>query len=710
VSIIDELWLGTGDNLPLLLQTEAAECGLACLGMVAGFHGYRVDLAALRREFPVSLKGATLANLVHIASSLKMASRPLKLDLEDVRHLKLPCILHWNLNHFVVLKKCGAGSLTILDPACGLRKVPLAQASQAFTGVALELWPDPGFVPQEQKQTVKLRSLMGQVTGLRRSFMQVLLLALALEVFTLVGPLFLQWVIDNVIVSADRDLLLTLALGFGLLLLIQQAVTAARSWVLMYLSTTLKVQWQANVLSHLIRLPVQYFEKRHLGDVLSRFGAIDAIQKTLTTSFLEAIIDGVMTSITFMMMFVYSPALAWISLAAITLYVLGRWARYRPLRAATEEQAVHAAKQQSHFLETVRGVKAIKLFQRQDERRSSWLTLVVNQVNADLRTQKLQLLNKTLNGMLFGVENILVIWLGASQVLDGNFTIGVLIAFMAYKGQFGTRVTALIDKYFDVKMLQLQGERLADIVMTEPETTGLPAGAASEAPDPTIELCGLRYRYGEQEPYVLDGVDLKVGAGESVAIVGPSGCGKSTLINLMLGVLQPTEGKVIVGGVRLEHLGVDTLRRMVGTVMQDDVLFAGSIADNISFFDPHFDQHWIEECARMAAIHPDIMAMPMRYNSLVGNMGTVLSGGQKQRILLARALYKRPKILFLDEATSHLDIDCEYRVNSAVKGLHITRVIVAHRPETIAMAGRVVCLADGKCMEGDISGMPNHLA
>jgi ATP-binding cassette subfamily B protein RaxB len=302
--------------------------------------------------------------------------------------------------------------------------------------------------------------------------------------------------------------------------------------------------------------------------------------------------------------------------------------------------------------------------------------------------------------MLFGIENILIVWLGASLVLDGNFTIGVLIAFIAYKAQFGTRVTALIDKYFEVKMLQLQGERLADILLTEPETLEPRLAAAGDPHDSTIELCGLRYRYGEQDPYVLDGVDLRIAAGESIAIVGPSGCGKSTLINVMLGVLPPTEGNVIIGGVQLRHLGVDMLRSMVGTVMQDDVLFAGSIADNICFFDSQADQKWIEQCARMAAIHPDIMAMPMRYNSLVGNMGTVLSGGQKQRILLARALYKRPKILFLDEATSHLDVECEYKVNSAVKALRITRVIVAHRPETIAMASRVVSLIDGRCTEG----------
>jgi ATP-binding cassette, subfamily B, bacterial CvaB/MchF/RaxB len=465
----------------------------------------------------------------------------------------------------------------------------------------------------------------------------------------------------------------------------------------MYMGTTLNLQWRANVFAHLARLPITYFEKRHLGDVVSRFGAIDQIQRTLTTSFLEAILDGLMTMVTLAMMFIYSPMLGWIAVGKMALYALSRWAWYRPLRNATEEQIIHAAKQQSHFLETIRGIKTIKLFQRQDERRSTWLSLLVDQINADLRTQKLQLLYKLLNGLLFGAENILILWLGAKLVMDGNFSVGVLMAFNSYKGQFDTRVSSLIDKFFEVKMLQLQGEHLADIVLTEPETYQNGANAVDGALlQPGIEVANLRFRYAEQEPFVLDGIDLKIAPGESVAIVGSSGCGKTTLINVMLGMFPPTEGKVLLGGIDVKQIGIDNLRRMVGTVMQDDVLFAGSIADNISFFDLQADQQWIEDCARMGAIAQDIAAMPMANNTLVGDMGTVLSGGQKQRILLARALYKRPKLLFLDETTSHLDIMREQEVNASIKALNITRIIVAHRPETIATTNRVIVLAGGK--------------
>jgi ATP-binding cassette subfamily B protein RaxB len=699
MTFLDGIAWGFGTRLPLILQTEATECGLACLAMIASYHGHRTDLMSLRRRFPVSLQGTTLVGLIQIAGQLGLGARPLKLDLEHLGDLKRPCVLHWEFNHFVVLKAVSIKKVTILDPGFGERSLSWDDVSKSFTGVALELWPGADFTPQAPRPSLPLRTLLGKVTGLFTSCAQLLLLAFALEVFALVSPFFLQWVIDNVITSADRDLLTTLAIGFGLLMLMQQTVSAIRSWVLLFVSTTLSLQWRANVFSHLIRLPVQYFEKRHLGDIVSRFGATEQIQKGLTTSFVEAILDGVMTFVTLGMMYLYSTTLTAIAVGAMLLYGAGRWVWYRPLKLATEEQIIHAARQQSHFLESVRGVKAIKLFQRLDERRASWLALLADQTNAELRTQKLQLLYKVLNGLLFGTENILIIWLGARLVLDGNFSVGVLMAFTAYKGQFDSRVSSLIDKFFELKMLRLQGERLADIVMTEPESTSATTLVNPTALAPSITVRGLRYRYTAQGPNILDGVDFELTAGEAVAIIGPSGCGKTTLINVLLGVLPATEGEILVGGIPIEQIGVEVIRQMVGTVLQDDVLFAGSIADNISFFDQNADQVWIAKCAEAAAVAADIAAMPMGFNTLVGDMGSVLSGGQKQRVLLARALYKRPRILFLDEATSHLDIEKERQVNQAVKALNITRVIIAHRRETITSANRVIVLMGGKVVQ-----------
>ena len=701
----DGLHLGLGGpRLPMVLQTEAAECGLACMVMIAAHHGLRSDLPTLRQRFSMSLKGATMADLVRLAGNLQLNARALRAEMEHLPELVLPCVLHWDLNHFVVLKEVSRGVAVIHDPARGVRRLPLAEVSRHFTGVALELTPQADFKPHTERRSVTLRQLLGRVTGLKRSLLQIFVLALGLEAFMLLAPFYMQWVVDNVLVSADRDLLVTLGIGFGLLVLVQVGTAAIRSWAVLHLSTTLNLQWLANVFSHLMRLPVAWFEKRHTGDVMSRFGAVQKIQQTLTTSFIEAVLDGLLVVLTLAMMGVYSVTLTAIALGSVAVYAVLRWVFFRPLRDATEESIIFEANRASHFLESLRGVQSIKLFNRQEDRQARFMNLVVDAMNANIATRKLDLLFSVLHKLVFGLERIAVVWIGALLVMDHTFSVGMLFAFIAYKEQFAQRVSALIDKVVEVKMLKLQGERLADIVLTAPE----PADDFStrEPQQPVnLELKNVSFAYSDSEPEVLRGLSLTIEAGESVAIVGPSGCGKTTLIKLMLGVHAPQSGEIRVGGVPLRQLGLRGWRDMIGTVMQDDQLFAGSIADNISFFDMQADVAWVEQCARIAAVFDEVQAMPMGFHTLIGDMGTSISGGQKQRILLARALYKRPKILFLDEATSALDVDREREVNQAIRGLELTRIIVAHRPETIASASRVIVLHDGKVAQ-DLRSVP----
>ena len=681
-------------RLPVILQTEAAECALACLAMVAAHHGLETDLPTLRRRFTLSLKGATLADLVRMAGALQLNARPLRAELDHLPQLALPCVMHWDLNHFVVLTSVRRGVAEIVDPAHGVRRMKLAEVSRHFTGVALELSPAADFVARTERQRVTLRQLLGRVTGLKRSLLQIFALALALEVFVLLSPFFIQWVVDGVLLSADRDLLVTLGVGFGLLVLMQVAAGALRSWAVLYLSATLNVQWFSNVFAHLMRLPLAWFEKRHTGDVMSRFGAIQTIQQTLTTHFIEAVLDGLLVVVTLAMMLVYSTTLTAIVLGAVVVYALLKWAFFKPLRNATEEAIVHDAQRATHFLESLHGVQAIKLFNRQRDRQARFMNVVVDAMNATLATRKIDLLLSMSNKLVFGLERVAVIWVGALLVMQQSFTVGMLFAFIAFKEQFATRVSGLIDKGVELSMLRLQGERLADIVLTAPEDDAARA-AEGRALEARLELRDVSFRYAEGEPEVLSGLSLVVEPGEAVAIVGPSGCGKTTLLKLMLGIHAPDAGEIEVGGVNLRQIGLARWRDMIGTVMQDEPLFAGSIADNICFFDVEPDAAWIEECARLASVSEEIDALPMGYHTLIGSMGATLSGGQKQRILLARALYKRPQFLFLDEATSALDVDRERLVNQAVAQLKLTRVIVAHRPETIASADRVIVLQPG---------------
>jgi ATP-binding cassette, subfamily B, bacterial CvaB/MchF/RaxB len=691
-------------RVPLLLQSEAAECALACLAMVVGAHGHRTDLATLRQRFSLSLKGATMADLVRMAGELRFNPRALRVEPQQLEQIALPCVLHWDLNHFVVLTEVKGQTFTLHDPARGLRRLKLAELSEHFTGVALELTPGADFTPKVERQGVKLSQLVGPVRGLKRSIGQIVLLALALEAFVLGSPFLLQWVVDDVVVSNDRDLLLTLGIGFSLLVVLQVLAAALRSWAVLHLSATLNLQWLGNVFAHLMRLPVAWFEKRHAGDVWSRFAAVQTMQKTLTTHFVEALLDGLLVVATLAMMAFYSLTLTAIALAAVAAYALLRWVFFRPLRQATEETLVHEAQQASHFLESLRAVQSIKLFNRQADRQARFMNRVVDAMNAGIATRKLELMFSVMHRLLFGLERVAVVWVGALLVMDQKFSVGMLFAFVAFKEQFAQRVSALIDKGAELRMLRLQGERLADIVLAPPEDTGVPR-VSSRVPEARIDVRGVTFRYADNEADVLQGVSLAIEPGESVAIVGPSGGGKTTLLKLMLGIHAPAHGEVRVAGMPLAQLGLAQWRAMVGTVMQDDALLTGSVIDNISFFDASPDIEWVMECARVAAVHDEIEAMPMGYHTLIGDMGASLSGGQKQRVLLARALYKRPQVLLLDEATSALDVERERVVNQNIRKLQLTRVIVAHRPETIASAARVVVLSEGRVTQ-DLRSVP----
>ena len=679
-------------------STEAAECGIAALAMVANALGYRCTLAELRQRFSLSLKGATLSQLIDMAGQTGLQGRALRLDMDELGQLALPCILHWDLNHFVVLSRVDRDHAVVLDPARGERRLPMAEVSKHFTGVALELSPGPDFQPKKAAPSVSWRQLTGRMHGIWRALALVLGLSLALQVFALLAPFFMQWTVDQVLVSADRDLLTVLGLAFGLSLLLQVAIGVLRGWTVVALSTQIGLQWSGNVFAHLLRLPMAYFEKRHLGDVVSRMGSVGTLQKTLTTSFVEAVVDGVMATATLVVMLVYSWKLALVTLAAVVLYLGLRFATYRAFRDRSEAHLDAAAKQQTNLLESIRGMQSLKLAGIESQRRATYGGLMVETTNVEVGLAHLGLGFNSAQLLVFGIERIAVIWIGALLALENVFSVGMLVAYLAYKDQFAGRVGALIDKLIEFRMLRLHGERLADIVLTAPEADGADR-RHSELPVASLKVSGLGFRYGDGERWVLKDVDFEVAEGESVALVGASGCGKSTLAKILLGLMPAQEGDIEVGGVPLDRLGLRNYRRMTAAVMQDDQLFAGSLIDNIALGDEGFDLARVEEAARMAGIHDEIAAMPMGYHTLVGDMGAALSGGQKQRVILARALYRQPRLLVLDEATSHLDVDRERWVNDAVRKLKLTRLIIAHRPETIASADRVLVMHGGRIVQ-----------
>jgi ATP-binding cassette subfamily B protein RaxB len=694
-----------GKKLPQVFQTEAAECGLACLAMIAGYHGAQIDMPALRQRFSLSLRGATLAHIIRFAGALDLTGRPLRVELEDLAYLKTPCILHWKMDHFVVLKKVTRKYVYLHDPSTGPKRITLAEASRYFTGVALELTPTASFAPRDDRHPLRLRDLIGRVTGLKRALSQVFLLAAALELFSIVSPLFLQLTVDKVLAAFDRNLLATLAIGFMLLIALQSLIGALRSWTTLYFGTSLKFQWYANLFSHLVRLPVSFFEKRYFGDILSRFDGAEAIQRTLTNNFIEAVLDGLISIFVLAVMFFYSSKLALVVIASVLLYVTLRNIAYLPLRRATEEQILSLSRQQGFMIETLRGIRTIKVLGREDSRKTRWMNLLANSINAQVATEKLSLLFKAANGLIFGLQSVAVVWLGAILVLGGKFSIGMLFAFVAYQEQFKARITNLVDRFFEFRMLSLQVQRLADVVLEKPEPSLLTSTGA-EIEDASIDVKHLYFRYSDTEPWLLEDVSFRIFPGECVALVGASGAGKSTLLKLMAGLLHPQSGDVIVNGHSVCASRASVLGN-VGFVLQDDSLFAGTIADNIAFAADTADMARVEECARLACLDEEINAMHMGYSTLIGDMGSALSGGQQQRLLLARALYQRPSILILDEATSHLDVPTEQRIAAMLAELRMTRIFAAHRPDTIRIADRILTLSRSGKVSAEDYGRPD---
>ncbi|WP_145579685.1 peptidase domain-containing ABC transporter [Yersinia vastinensis] len=689
-------------RLPLVMQTEATECGLACMAMIASYYGLNMDLHALRKHFQVSLKGMSLRNLIVLADRLSLGSRPVQADMDSAHQLRTPCILHWSFNHFVVLKKFSRHGAIILDPAKGERRISFTELSQHFTGIALEVWPNQNFQRRTEKKTIRLLDMFKNVSGLPRALTQVLTLSLCIELLAMVVPMAAQFTIDMVLKSGDIDLVSLITWGIIALLLFRALFSLVRAWAVISVKYTLGIQWNSGLFSHLIRLPVSYFEKRHIGDVSSRFNSLSVVQDAFTAEMVASLLDIVVIIGLFFLMWAYNGQLVVIVVLISVLYAAIKFFLFGAYRSANLEAIAHEAKQQSHFLETIRGIACVKIFDLVERRRSDWLNLVIDEANAKAYLFKIDLATQTIGLLLIGLSSAITLWLGAKLIGEGTATTGMLFAFLIYSDMYITRTIRVIDSIIKLRLIDMHSEHLSDVALALPE---LEIGEKNVATPNTIagdiEVKGLSYRYGDGEPAVFENVFLSIKAGESIAIIGPSGCGKSTLLKIMGGLAPQESGSILLDGVDVQRLGLGVYRKSIAYVLQEDRLFAGSLLDNISSFDIHPENEWVFECARMASIHSEIEAMPMKYETMVGDMGNTLSGGQRQRISLARALYKRPRILFLDEATSDLDIDNETRINDSIRALNITRVFIAHRPTMIAMADRVFDLSKNVEMEKD---------
>lgn len=681
-------------RVPLILQTEAAECGLACMAMIAGWHGHHTDLFTLRSESGLSSRGATLGTLHAIAGNLGLAGRALSLDLEELSALRLPCVLHWDFSHFIVLVSLKGDKAVIHDPAYGRRTVSSQTLSQSFTGAALELWPDRNFSRQKKSSRVRPTELIRGITGFGPALIKVFCLSVMTECISLLLPVGTQIALDHVVPSSDRGLLELVCLSLGMLILLQTGLNLLRSWTVMITDTLTDIQWKEGLLRHLLSLPLPWFSKRRMGDIQSRFASLGILRDSFVHDITGSIIDGIMLIGSLILLAVYGgPLLCCVVVGFVLIAVLMRLITFPRYRQLAEEQLIKNATAASHFSESLWGIATLRAQGLASQRGRNWLTLEVEAANAGVNRRRFDILFNAVSGLTGALDNIVILWLGISAVMTHSLSLGAFVAFGVFREMFTGRALSLTEMFLRLGMLSLHGERIADIAHTTPE----PISPLTEQFKPgkaiVLEAKELLFRHDAQSSPVLQDLNLTLCAGESVAITGPSGCGKTTLMKILCGLVPPSGGNVLADGKDIYAGGVESYRRAVSCILQEDRLFAGSMRENITGFGDMPDEAWLEACARLSHIHDDIMALPMGYDTLTGELGEGLSGGQRQRIFIARALYRRPGILFMDEATSHLDEHNEALINMAIRGLNITRVIIAHRPSTIASAYRVINLS-----------------
>jgi ATP-binding cassette, subfamily B, bacterial CvaB/MchF/RaxB len=674
------------------LQTTVAECGLACLGIVASHHGFSLSMRELRNRHPVSLHGMTVKRVLEVAEQMNFSGRALRLEPDELTALRLPAVLHWDMSHFVVLLKAKRGSITIFDPSVGRRKMALQEFAKHFTGVAIELWPNQNFKKENRLEPAKLSSVLGAISGLTSSLGSILLLSFVLSAAALLAPLQTQLIIDQAVTQTDFDLLFLIIAGFACLSLFSAFGAYIRGYLSLKLTQALSLGMQSNLTRQLLSLPLRYFQSRHIGDLLNKLEGAGSVQNFLMSGAVAAIVDGLMAILTLVLLFTYGANLALLTLASIfsVQFVDLNMIAYR--KHISHEIFLASGRENTLLVEMISGVQALKLSSKESNRLAVWVSSYSQLLTKQSQLATTNLSVEVVQNVLETAFNAFILYILVSAVISEQLTVGMMISFLAYKSYFSGAFNNLVNTLVDYRMLAVPLEQLADIVSTAPEPV---TGQKLPLKQGTIRFEDVWFRYDEGLPYILQGATFEIGKSEHVALSGVSGAGKSTVLKLLLRALKPERGEIYIDGSPLSGLNLHSYREQLGVVMQDDQLFSGSLMENISMFDDVVDNERLEWATDMACLSQDIEVMPMGIMTMVGDMGSALSGGQKQRVILARALYRKPRILFTDEATSHLDPAMELNIVKNLTSLEMTRFTIAHREETLKSADRILQLDNG---------------
>jgi len=656
--------------------------------MVAGHYGHEVGLHTLRNQASLSSRGTNLKDLVEVARDLRLIARPLRLKLHEFDRLRLPAILHWRMNHFVVLVNIKRGKAVVHDPATGRQIIKLAELDSAFSGVAVELSPAQNFDRNKKAARIGFFDFVASFRYLGRYLWMMLALLVTTQILALVPPIATQLLIDEVILGQDRVWLARALLGLAVVMIVGILLEAARKWISLYTGTKVAVDSALNVLNHLLRLPASFLHGRHLGDLMSKIESLTPIRTALTDTGINGVVQLVVLGATLTIMFLYSAWLTAVSLGGLALSVLLTIAVLPASRRLTEEALVHTARQDSSLLETLGAYDSVQAMDLGALRLSQWQKHFFAAANARVKQAKLSIFSGAGSGMIGAAEQVLFLGVGVSGIVEKQITLGILFAFLSLRGRFAAAVATLATIAQSFFMLRVHTDRIGDILLAEPEP--IPHAHSIRARIAgSVEARKLSFRY-PGGPWIIRDFSCVIGVGESVVIGGPSGVGKTTLLRLLSAQLATTTGHILVDNTDLALWNPRCIRQQMGIVLQNDRLFRGSICENIAGFDPEPDIERVKRSAISAEIWEDIQAMPMTLYTLLGDAGSSLSGGQQQRILLARAFYREPRLWFLDEATSHLDIDTERCILDRLAKSGITIISVAHRPDVLAKADRII--------------------
>ncbi len=679
-------------------QLEATDCGPASLAMVLGYLGRDVALDEVREAVGSSGRdGVDAAALLRAGEWYGLRGRAIRIDPEHLRYLPPGTILHWEFNHFVVFERLSRRGVHIVDPSMGPRTISLAKFGESFTGVALVFEPADTFEKQKRGNG-RFAWYVRRLAGQRHVLGRVLVTSILLRVFALVLPLVTAVIVDRVVPRADRSLLLVVTAGIAGLLLFQVVTTLVRSHLLLQLRTNLDTQLTLGFVDYLSRLPYEFFQRRSAGDLLMRVNNNATVRELLTANSLSAILDGSLVVGYAALIFVFAPVMGALTFALglvqVSIYLLARRS-YRELMARSLEAQ---ARQQSQLVEILAGMETLKAAAAESRAIEKWSNLYVDELNVSLDRGRLAALIEAVSGMLAMASPLIVMLVGSLQVISGALTLGEMLAIDALAVGLLSPLSAMVNSALKLQLLGGYMDRIDDVLRTDPEQFGQDVARAPRITG-RVSLHHVSFRYGVNTPFVVREVSLEIRAGSTVAIVGRSGCGKSTLARLIAGLYRPTDGRILFDGHDLARLELKSVRRQIGFVSQSPALFAGSIRNAITLTMPNATIERITAAARLAAIHDDILAMPMGYETLLADRGQSLSGGQRQRVALARALVHDPAILILDEATSALDSQTERTVIENLEQLHCTRIVLAHRLSTIVNADQILVMENGEIVE-----------